>query len=77
MATEHSPSEAAGGSLADAVKLTIYLTDLGNFPVVINEFLAADAIRQVPGSVDAAFVPPSAEPFRASTLSANARDVAF
>lgn len=32
-------AEAAGGSLKDAVKLTIYLTDLGNFPVV-NEIMA-------------------------------------
>lgn len=32
-------SEAAGGSLKDAVKLTIYLTDLGNFPTV-NEIMA-------------------------------------
>jgi reactive intermediate/imine deaminase len=30
---------AAGGSLADVVKLTIYLTDLGNFPQV-NEVMA-------------------------------------
>lgn len=32
-------AEAAGGSLADAVKLTIYLTDLGNFAKV-NEIMA-------------------------------------
>lgn len=32
-------SEAAGGSLKDAVKLTIYLTDLSNFPTV-NEIMA-------------------------------------
>ena len=32
-------SEAAGGGLKDAVKLTIYLTDLGDFPVV-NEIMA-------------------------------------
>ena len=31
-------SEAAGGSLADIVKLTVYLTDLSNFPVV-NEVM--------------------------------------
>ena len=27
-------AEAAGGSLADVVKLNVYLTDLGDFPVV-------------------------------------------
>lgn len=27
-------AEAAGGSLADVVKLNVYLTDLGSFPVV-------------------------------------------
>jgi len=32
-------AEAAGGSLADIVKLNIYLTDLGNFPTV-NEIMA-------------------------------------
>ncbi|MCB1887670.1 MAG: RidA family protein [Rhodocyclaceae bacterium] len=32
-------AEASGGSLADAVKLTIYLTDLGNFAKV-NEIMA-------------------------------------
>jgi len=32
--------ESAGGSLADIVKLTIYLTDLGNFATV-NEVMAA------------------------------------
>lgn len=30
---------AAGGSLADVVKLTVYLTDLGHFPLV-NEAMA-------------------------------------
>lgn len=33
-------AEAAGGSLADAAKLTIYLTDLGHFAKV-NEAMAA------------------------------------
>lgn len=33
-------AEAAGGSLDDAVKLTVFLTDLGNFPVV-NEVMAS------------------------------------
>jgi reactive intermediate/imine deaminase len=32
-------AEAAGGSLENAVRLTIYLTDLANFPVV-NEVMA-------------------------------------
>ena len=32
-------AEAAGGSLADVVKLNIFLTDLGNFPTV-NEIMA-------------------------------------
>ena len=32
-------AEAAGGSLADAVKLNIYLTDLSNFAKV-NEIMA-------------------------------------
>ena len=32
-------AEAAGGTLADAVRLTVYLTDLANFPLV-NEAMA-------------------------------------
>ncbi len=32
-------TEASGGSLADVVKLNIFLTDLGNFPIV-NEIMA-------------------------------------
>jgi len=32
-------AKAAGGSLAAAVKVTVYLTDLGHFPVV-NEVMA-------------------------------------
>ncbi|MEM8768585.1 MAG: RidA family protein [Pseudomonadota bacterium] len=32
-------AEAAGGSLADAVKLTVFLTDLGDFATV-NEIMA-------------------------------------
>jgi reactive intermediate/imine deaminase len=32
-------AEASGGSLANAVRLTVYLTDLANFPVV-NEVMA-------------------------------------
>ena len=33
-------AEASGGSLADAVRVTIYLTDLANFPTV-NEIMAS------------------------------------
>jgi len=32
-------AEASGGSLDDAVRLTVYLTDLANFPLV-NEIMA-------------------------------------
>lgn len=32
-------AEASGGSLANAVRLTVYLTDLTNFPIV-NEIMA-------------------------------------
>ncbi|MGH8658577.1 MAG: RidA family protein [Gammaproteobacteria bacterium] len=32
-------ADAAGGSLADVVKLTVYLVDLGDFPLV-NEIMA-------------------------------------
>jgi len=32
-------AEASGGSLADAVRVTVYLTDLAHFPVV-NEIMA-------------------------------------
>ena len=37
--TLQAVAEAAGGRLADIVKLNIYLTDLGNFPTV-NEIMA-------------------------------------
>lgn len=33
-------AEASGGRLADLVKLTVYLTDLGDFPIV-NEVMGA------------------------------------
>lgn len=33
-------AEAAGGSLADVAKLNVFLTDLGNFPLV-NEVMAS------------------------------------
>ncbi len=36
--------EAAGGSLADITKLTVYLTDLSNFPVVND--VTADYFEQ-------------------------------
>ena len=56
-------AEAAGGSLADAVKLTIYVTDLANFARV-NEIMAryfaqpypARATVQVPALPRAALV---------------------
>ena len=32
-------AEAAGGGLADVIKLTVYLVDLGNFPIV-NEVMS-------------------------------------
>jgi len=37
---QQAVAEEAGGSLADAVKLTIYLADLGHFAKV-NEIMAA------------------------------------
>lgn len=40
-------AEAAGGSLADAVKLTIYLTDLSNFGVV-NEIMKSCFVEPFP-----------------------------
>ena len=43
-------SEAAGGSLANAVRLTIYLTDLANFPVV-NEVMAEFCKEPYPARV--------------------------
>ena len=43
-------SEAAGGSLANAVRLTIYLTDLANFPVV-NEIMAEYCKEPYPARV--------------------------
>ena len=39
--------EAAGGSLGDAVKLTIYLTDLANFGVV-NEIMTSSFAEPFP-----------------------------
>ncbi|HRQ55814.1 MAG TPA: RidA family protein [Azoarcus taiwanensis] len=40
-------AEASGGSLADAVKLTIYLTDLSNFAKV-NEVMARYFVEPYP-----------------------------
>ena len=40
-------AEAAGGSLADAVKVNIYVTDLGNFAKV-NEIMAKYFIQPYP-----------------------------
>ncbi len=38
---------AAGGSLADVAKLNVFLTDLGNFPVV-NEIMAEYFVQPYP-----------------------------
>jgi reactive intermediate/imine deaminase len=43
-------AEAAGGSLANAVRLTIYLTDLGHFSVV-NEVMAEFCREPYPARV--------------------------
>jgi reactive intermediate/imine deaminase len=43
-------AEAAGGSLANAVRLTIYLTDLANFAVV-NEVMAEFCTEPYPARV--------------------------
>jgi reactive intermediate/imine deaminase len=43
-------AEAAGGSLANAVRLTIYLTDLANFSVV-NEVMAEYCNEPYPARV--------------------------
>ena len=43
-------SEAAGGSLANAVRITIYLTDLANFSVV-NEVMAEFCKEPYPARV--------------------------
>ncbi|MGH8268004.1 MAG: RidA family protein [Steroidobacteraceae bacterium] len=40
-------AEAAGGSLADAVKLTIFLTDLANF-ATLNEIMASYCSKPYP-----------------------------
>ena len=43
-------AEAAGGSLENAVRLTIYLTDLAHFPVV-NEIMAEYCNKPYPARV--------------------------
>jgi reactive intermediate/imine deaminase len=43
-------AQAAGGSLANAVRLTIYLTDLAHFPVV-NEIMAEYCNEPYPARV--------------------------
>jgi reactive intermediate/imine deaminase len=43
-------AQAAGGSLSNAVRLTIYLTDLANFPVV-NEIMAEYCKEPYPARV--------------------------
>jgi len=43
-------AEASGGSFANAVRLTIYLTDLANFPVV-NEIMAEYCKEPYPARV--------------------------
>jgi len=40
-------ADAAGGSLADVVKLTVYLTDLGDFALV-NELMAEHFVEPYP-----------------------------
>lgn len=40
-------SEAAGGSLSDIVKLNVFLTDLGHFPLV-NEIMATYFVEPYP-----------------------------
>ncbi len=55
-------AEAAGGSLDDAVKLTIYLTDLGHFSTV-NEIMAEYFSEPYPAraAVGVASLPRNAE----------------
>lgn len=53
---------ASGGSLSDAVKLTIYLTDLGNF-VMLNEIMARFCSEPFPAraSVQVSALPKNAQ----------------
>ena len=55
-------AEAAGGSLADVVKLNVFLTDLGNFAQV-NEIMAQYFVQPYPAraAVGVAALPRGAE----------------
>ena len=55
-------AHAAGGSFADVVKLNVYLTDLGNFPLV-NEVMAKHFTEPYPAraAVGIASLPRGAE----------------
>jgi len=55
-------AEAAGGSLADVAKLNVFLTDLGNFPVV-NEIMATYFAEPYPAraAIGVASLPKGAE----------------
>ena len=54
--------EAAGGILQDAVKLTIYITDLANFAVV-NEIMAEQFVQPFPAraTIQVSALPKAAE----------------
>lgn len=58
----HAVAEAAGGSLADVVKLNIFLTDMNNFPV-INEVMARYFQKPYPAraAIGVASLPKAAE----------------
>jgi len=55
-------AEAAGSSLADVAKLNVFLTDLGNFPVV-NEIMATYFTEPYPAraAIGVASLPKGAE----------------
>ncbi len=55
-------AEAAGGELADVVKLTVYLTDLSHFPAV-NEIMAGYFMEPYPAraAVGVAALPKGAQ----------------
>ncbi|MBT6278399.1 MAG: RidA family protein, partial [Chromatiales bacterium] len=55
-------ANAAGGSLADAVKLNVFMTDLGNFPIV-NEVMAEHIAQPYPAraAVEVSGLPKSAQ----------------